>query len=343
MITYPEYFYIELTQNCNLYCTMCRPHVMTNKDWFMSNELLDKVCEIAETYAKVVDLRGWGESTLDNRLIEVARRFQNKAIHTRIYTNMNARDTEYWVNLAKTGIEMAISIEAGEESLYSKLRRGGNLLTVKNHLKAIVEAKKEYDAINVPYFSVVVSENNIDHLLSLVTLASETGVTTIELNPISCRDEDEPSGRRTGLRSSDFVNATLKLRELLSYARSKGITVELAANLFSENRNRLYSCIHPWKYCCICYDGSITFCDHLLHHKGAIMGNLYDSEFEDIWFGDEYMELRKNHSAGLFSMYTQRGIECEWCYKNRYGNSEWLIDTSTKPILLEEYLERIEK
>ena len=74
MENYPEYFFIELTQNCNLYCTMCRPHKMINENWFMSDELLELSLSLAERYAKVADLSGWGEASLDSRLILTALR-----------------------------------------------------------------------------------------------------------------------------------------------------------------------------------------------------------------------------------------------------------------------------
>lgn len=341
MKSYPEYFFIELTQNCNLYCSMCRPKIMCNHDWYMSDELLEKSCALAEKYAKVVDLRGWGESSLDDRLIPIAERFKSKGIKTRLYTNLNARSPQYWVELVKTGIELAISIETGNAEHYQELRRGGNLERVKRNLKAIMNTCSECSSIIMPYFTVVISENNLDDLMTIVSLAKEMGIKTIELNPISCRDELEPSGRRTGLRKSNRDYAVKRLKEMSEYGAENGIKIELAANLFSENENDAYECIHPWKYCCICMDGTITFCDHLLHNKGAIMGNMKIEGFEDIWFGNKYSKLRDNHQKLAFADYTSIGIECEWCYNNRYGNSECLIEPSIKPILLHKYLERM--
>ncbi len=338
MKSYPEYFFIELTKNCNLYCTMCRPHVMQDESWSMPDQLLEKAAYLVEKYAKVVDLRGWGESTLDDRLIPLALRFQRKCIQTRLYTNMNARNNQFWTDLAGTGIIMAVSIESGIEENYSKLRRGGDLTQVKSHIEAIVTESKNNSDVRLPYFTVVISENNLDDLSFLVDLAFSLGLREIEINPISCADSSCPSGRRTGLRRKDFEKAVDKLSEMDLLARDRNIDVTVAANLFSENTAPQNTCIHPWKYCCICTDGNVTFCDHLLHHGRAIMGNLNEQSFDEIWFGPAYEKLRKSHMHTDFTDFTKKGIECEWCYRNRYGNSEWMVEPGIRPIHLHEYL-----
>lgn len=337
MENYPEYFFIELTQNCNLYCTMCRPHKMINENWFMSDELLELSLSLAERYAKVADLRGWGESSLDSRLIPTALRLFKKGIEVRIYTNMCANDCAYWSRAAKTGMTPAISIETGIPSHYSALRRGGELDVMLQHLEAFLK----HTIGQQPYFTTVISEDNIDDLDSLVKLASEYGIKEIELNPISKADKATPSGRRTGLRACDTEHAIECLTEMSEITSQCGVSVKVAANLFSEYSLPPRTCIHPWKYFCICYNGDVTFCDHLLHHKAAVMGNLLSQSFEEIWFGNDYEKLRCMHEAAVFDEMNLKGIECEWCCQNRYGNSEYLVKTGIAPIELDDYLKSI--
>lgn len=66
--SYPRFLFLELTRNCNLHCSMCRPYNLFKNEWFMSDEVLGRVSEQLFGNVEVVDLRGFGESTLDRLL-----------------------------------------------------------------------------------------------------------------------------------------------------------------------------------------------------------------------------------------------------------------------------------
>ena len=342
MTAFPDYFFLELTRNCNLYCTMCRPKPLISSDWIMSDEILEQATAIISRYGKVVDLRGWGESTLDDRLLPLAASFWEKGILTRLYSNLNAKDSHFWEALAKTNISIAVSIETAEPELYEKLRRGGKLKQVETHLERFCSTVRENRQNNYPYLTVVVSEDNIHHLNSLVVFAANYGLQEIELNPINVSDPTMPSGRRNGFRPETAPIAIARLKELCEKSAEKNLRVTVAASLFGENPISPKICIHPWKYCCICFDGTVTFCDHLLHNKAAVMGNISKNSFEDIWLSEPYMQLREEHAAGSYDRLTSCGIECEWCATNRFGNSEWLIAPGFQPIDLAHYLSLLE-
>ena len=53
---------------------------------------------------------------------------------------------------------------------------------------------------------------------------------------------------------------------------------------------------------------------------------------------NKYEELRKMHDEGIYNQLTEKGLECQWCSKNSYGNLEYLIGNDSRAIDLKMYL-----
>lgn len=331
----PRVLFLELTRNCNMHCTMCRPYNWFRSDWFMKDEVLNKVKKELFPYVEMVDLRGFGESTLDNRLINLANELKENSVKTMIFTNMNAQEENYWKELIKTGINIAVSIETANPVKYEGIRRGGNFERLKKNLLSAVE---EASDINVPYFTVVLSDSNLHDIRGLVDFAKECGVNKIQLNPISKENPKDPYGICTyGFNKISKEEAEKEFEQVLESAYKKNITIEVAANLFNENNIIKPKCLHPWSYVFVKYDGEVGFCDHLARVDASLKGSLLDCDFMDIWNGLKYQNLRKAHLEHNYEEVEKQGIECRWCEKNRYGNCENIIDNNFNAIDLSEY------
>ena len=343
-VDYPKYLFVELTKNCNLHCIMCREKKLFFKNWFMSDEILNIVLKDIVPYVSVVDLRGWGESSLDPRLLNLVNQISNMKKRIVLYTNLNTQNPEYWKKLVKSKVLLAISIESGNEEGYKKIRRGGNLNIVRKNLLGIIDECNKDSSIPKPFFTTVISENNIDELDSLIEFAKECGIDKIELNPLSRKYEDnQPLGRWFGVLPQFKDEVDKKLYDLYIKAKENGIGIKIAATLYHENSLKDRKCIHPWDYCCICSDGDVSFCDHLFHNDKAIMGNLLKNSFDEIWNGKKYNELREKHNSRNLKCLAKEGLECEWCAKNRYGNLEYLLGNNIKAEKLNNYLGNITK
>ena len=46
----------------------------------------------------------------------------------------------------------------------------------------------------------------------------------------------------------------------------------------------------------------------------------------DVWNGPAYTELRGEHAEHDFDRLHRLGIECDWCYGNRYTDCEDMVD-----------------
>ncbi|TBX05616.1 radical SAM protein [Clostridium perfringens] len=334
----PRVLFLELTRNCNLHCTMCRPYNWYRSDWFMNEDILEKVRKELFPYVDIVDLRGFGESSLDNRLINLSKELNNNGVRTMLYSNLGTQDESYWDKLVSTGINIAISIESGDNVKYSKIRRGGNLDRVKKNIIACVKAATKN---NLPFFTTVLSDDTLYELKGLIDFAHECGIKKIQLNPISIQNPKNPSG----LSHYGFLNLTKNIVKyefdmLVKYAKKKNVYIELGANMFNENNVNKNKCLHPWSYVFVRYDGEIGFCDHLVRQDTAMMGNIGKSNFMNIWNSEKYIEVRKSHLEKKFKTLEEKRIECEWCDLNRYANCEGNIEKEFSPIELEEYIKK---
>ena len=177
-------------------------------------------------HAEVVDLRGWGESSLDPRLPKLIDKISQLGKKTVLYTNLNTHNPSYWKNIIKKGTFLAISIESGNKENYKKIRRGGNLEVVKNNLKAIIEECDKNSTFPRPFFTTVISEKNVKEIKSLVDFGLEVGINEIELNPLSRPYHlNKPLGRWFGVLPEFEHETNCYLNDAYEYAKEKGIPV----------------------------------------------------------------------------------------------------------------------
>ena len=332
----PRMLFLELTRNCNLHCSMCRPYNWYRSDWYMADDVLDIIRNQLFPYIEMVDLRGFGESTLDDRLIILADELRESGIKTQLYSNLNAQDELYWKRLVKTGINIAVSIETAIPSKYEAIRRGGNFERMKKNLIAAVSSSNPL--VNEVFFSVVLSEDNLFEIDELIKFARECGIKRIQLNPISKNVNNTCFYGFEDVSIKENFSVFINISEV---AKKEQVTVEIAANLFNECDLLKSHCIHPWSYVFVRYDGSVGFCDHLARVNESIIGNVLEKDFMDIWNSEQYIQLRKDHSLARFEALNKKGIECEWCKKNRYGNNEYLFENDEVPISLDDYIKKV--
>jgi radical SAM protein with 4Fe4S-binding SPASM domain len=317
----PRMLFLELTRSCNLTCPMCRPELMAGHQFDMSEKVLNALENQLFPYIECIDLRAFGESTLDNRLFPLYKKAQTMGVKVNLYTNLVTRSAQYWREMGQYKINIAISLEAATEALYNEQRRGGTFKKFLINLEALSKARQESKHVESIYFSVTVSAENIQELPGLVRLAAQYGIKTIRLNPIS---KESPGSNYPAMGLEVALHAPLdaSLSEALQIAAVHQIQLEMAASLTNEEDGGFDLCVHPWSYVVCSYDGDIIFCDHLIADKRAVMGNLLKDDFLTIWNNEAYQRIRKEHLRKDFERLKKCGIECDWCYKNRYADVE---------------------
>ena len=326
----PQTVFVELTRRCNMYCTCCRPQILSSPELDMPDDVLERIeAEVLPT-ARVIDFRGWGESSIDDRLPDLIGRWSNKGKQLFLYTNCQTKDQSYWEEMFRQNIHVLISLRSGRKELYESFMRGASHQRLLSHLKKIPEE-------NQVYFTVVLGDDNLYELQDIANLAIRYHVRQIHLNPLSNRPNpsDYP---QLGVREENYMVLADQLSKLNELCKNNDIQVNVCADLFSRNRHMLKRCIHPWSYVYIAYDGSIGFCDHLMCVENSVMGNI-TSGFTTVWNNEKYQKLRQRHATKNIRDLFCSHFECLWCYENRYGNWEHLVLPENKAYSLADYLD----
>lgn len=317
----PRFLIVELTRNCNLYCLMCREKLIYEPRAFMSFELFTCIASELFTCAEVIDLRGWGESTLVpefNRYVELAATYDAQL---RLYSNLTKRDDRIWDLLAEVQCYVGISFDGGTKETFERIRRGARFESVIANIQRLADQSRYHHGTSGNLcLSTVVQGLNVHELPLIIQWAHRLGIGLVKLFPIICPVD---SFNHLCHHRPVLNNALLSAAEL---AERHGIRLEMGAALnesFIIPTKVIPMCPHPWMYCHITPEGKIGFCDHLIAFPEYLLGDLSTSSFMDTWNNEEFQQLRACHSDRR--TVTSCFGACRWCYSYRYDDSEHQI------------------
>jgi len=316
----PRALFIELTQGCNLKCPMCRADIIAPHSAQMSDALFDKIAESLFATAELVDLRGWGESLILPDIlvrIEAVRRYEAAL---RIVTNLSFRRDEVLNALVDANASIDFSLDTSDPALLAAIRSGSRLDLISRNVTHILNRFGHPDALTM---LVTIQRPTIAKLPELVQYAAELGVRRIRLFSVTAPDDSPLS------LAHDAPLLDAALAESAEVASVHGVTLVAGTQLgtMPPNPPDLPTCIHPWAYCYIAFDGSVSFCDHLIGPGNAeyVVGNLNCAEFDDIWNGEGMKRIRSEHTHQRRSTAPQFS-HCAWCYRSKYIDFEERFD-----------------
>ena len=317
----PLALFVELTQNCNLQCPMCRYGEKYQAGWNMPEEMFERLADELFPYAHLVDIRGWGESTMLPHFARLVAHALSYRVRLLLVTNGQINRRPVWDMMMRAHGMVTVSCDAGTPELFASLRAGGTLTRLKRTVRSLVEARNRYEAPRDSVrFNAVSSTDNLDDLVNIVELAARLDVSTVVVHPLVAYFAD-PSHLRQDLGRTEQAYADAAER-----ARQEGVVFQLGAapdpSLALPDMVRRPACMHPWSYAYVRYDGSVGFCDHLIGSDEYALGSLRESSFEEIWNGDPWQELRAFHISGDIP---DRFAPCRYTYAQRYVDFEYLV------------------
>jgi radical SAM protein with 4Fe4S-binding SPASM domain len=283
----------------------------------MADEVFERALDELSATASMIDLRGWGESTLLRSFGIRARRAALGGARLRLVTNGLAMTEEYWRLILQTDGVVALSVDAANERTWQLLGRGDMQRVIRNLAVGIdVLREIEYGTI---YFNTVVSAVNVDELEEIVRLAARSGVHRVVFQPVKV-----PQGSELSLEA-EVKRLRKSLVNAAEAGRDYGVTCLAGASLHPELVDSEFlptACSNPWSHVVVSYDGELIFCDHLIGHADHSVGNIMSAPFESIWNGWAMARLRLAHVEAERSRDVGRFKKCTWCYANRYGETE---------------------
>ncbi|GAB2961018.1 radical SAM protein [Saccharothrix stipae] len=316
----PRYVLVELTQGCNLQCPMCRDRAIGYREREMDRDVLAHIAAELFPTAEMVDIRGWGESLLVSDVDDIVREVAAHGARCRVVTNLSFRKPATLDLLTEVGAMVDVSLDAAQQGPLAEARKGAKLPLITENLRRLVDGfarnGRPADSLRIV---ATVQPVTVPELAGLVRYAAEVGVPQIVLNAVTVAEGDP-----TGLHGRE-----VEVDRAVDEARE--VAAELGVDLFAGTSlghcvpalKNSSTCIHPWSYLTVGYDGSVGYCDHLV---GPIMqhysqGHAGRTSLEEIWNGPRWQELRRWHADphradqrafhGCFRCYQHRNVDFE--------------------------------
>ena len=334
--SYPSRVQIGTDNRCNMRCPFClasafrqvgRVHLQDQHLEQNPLELFQRLVPYMK-YWEFLSLTGPGESLINPRLPEILALIRGHTdCHIVVTTNGVLIDAKLARTLVDNRVqEVSVSLDSLDPKLYPKLRVNGTLKQALDGISHLQEASRQaangrLEISLAPTFHRL----NIEELPNFIDFAHRSSIPTVQASPLQVYREDWVE--------HSLLHFPKLTRQIASRAESRAR--ELGVNLINNlrmvyvNRGRgplgrfkppekidfstdPSTCRKPWDNLYVEPDGEVRPCCH----QSPIYGNLYKTEFKEIWNGAEATLLRRQMVTGDLP------DACRECYEfNRHDPS----------------------
>lgn len=271
IVGYPYYIIIDPSSICQLKCPFCdgrlRPQVMMKLEDFKNIiDSIGKTCINLELY-------NWGEPFLNKNIVEMVNYASLKYnIYTRISSNLNIYDDEFYRKLVLSRLNsLTISLDGSSQETYEKYRVKGSFDRIINNIRLIVSYKRKYGKTEPKLvWQFLVFRHNEHEIETAKQMAKELSVNEIIFQRPNIPD--------------DQMNWDSTIKKF-SNVSTKNIHEK-------SNLHRRKKCNWPFSSVAINANGSVSPCCSVAKEKDDF-GNVFDSEFSQIWNNDNYIIARE--------------------------------------------------
>ena len=264
---------IEINGGCNYTCQMCpqtKPDGKTGargKNWLKKmslDEFEDAVAQCAEAGLNVVNLEGSGEPTLNNDLpnyIEIVKKYGAKAF---MFSNGMKMSGQFMKDVIDAGTDFfRFSIIGYNEQKYREWMNSPFFNKVISNLEATCDYAEH--AVIATYH-LILDNNNIDYeLQQYKKIVDNAGAKTEIWKMHNWSGVYKPEYGRKGKKRT--------------CGRPFSPDVVIRAGGLDGERGAIHPC-----------------CQVLGRDDEAVLGHLSENSLEQIWNGDKYTQLRKDHA-----------------------------------------------
>tara|TARA_A100001515_G_scaffold81178_2_gene64368 strand:- start:25636 stop:26772 length:1137 start_codon:yes stop_codon:yes gene_type:complete len=272
---FPCYLLIEPVSACNLRCVMCFQidKTFTKKPYMgvMPMDLYKKVVDQAVAGGtRAITLASRGEPLMHKQICEMLDYAKGKFFEIKINTNATKMTEEHCHAILSSNVtELVFSIDAERKDLYERIRVRGKFDTVVDNIKMFHSIREK-------------------HYPDSNTMTTASGVFF---------DEEQSIEKYTKFFQKLVDNVAV-------------VNIENRWNTYAnETHPDITSpCEYLWQRMYVWFDGISNPCD--VDYKSYLkVGNLNDSTIKEIWSGETYNALRKDHISGSRSKWNP----CDRC------------------------------
>lgn len=298
--TNPVIYNIETTNRCNMLCKMCprttmmtrkiedieretfinivdqmKPH--TDQDWIRWKAYCKKKYGIEENemsenhfflyiIPKVVQLHGYGDPLLDNNIANYIKILKDRGLQSYFSCNPINIDLEKTYQMLDNGLDyIKYSIESVDDSVSANIR--GNQS----------EFKRCYEDI-----CRIIDYRNRQNLKSGII------ITMLDLHRVD--------------QESEFIRLKneFESRNVYIYLKSENGQWYRQDYHPTKSIHWMGLCKHPWMSMTVKSNGEAAMCMEDFNNE-IILGDVKKKSLYEIWNGDSYRKLRKEHIYGKFT------------------------------------------
>ena len=321
--SFPRAVYVELTQNCNLRCFMCKPEDRIprgyKKEWDMSSDLFDHICEELFPYAEIVGLNGWGESTMLKGFETALDTTIEFGCRVQMVTNLNGTPSVVLDKLVASDAMLSVSIDAPSAKTYEEIRSGGNFANLLEKMHELKSLRERYGTCKDLCVHMILYRSNLDQLERMVELVSDFEVARLLVWPM---DLGHSEGDRIIYHLEAGNEAIVSAFERASEVGIELRVCEWLTRPIGATKLLKYTaCICPTMYFSVTYDGQVGYCDCNSTPGSLSKFNLKDHSFAEIWNSEVYQRIRKAMRQGVDQV-AKVETSCSKCMLRRFVDFE---------------------
>lgn len=279
---FPKNLMIEITNACNLKCSMCYNRLMKRKKGFMDSNTFKLILKNAkEIGIEMVGLYTTGEAFLHPQIfdfIKLARK--NGFEYVYLTTNGNLLNEKKIKDILKSGLNsIKFSIDGTSKESYEKIRIGGNFNTLYDNIRMLKKMRDEMKSKLKIYASFVLTNENYHELRGFKKFWKKF-VDEVMIVIIS---------NQSNLQTNEF---------------NRFIPKELKDKMV---KGRDY-CNLLWNRIIVTYDGKFTICPEDFEAE-LVYGDIYEESMKDAWNNEKMKAYRSMWKTKNFSL-SPRCLTC---------------------------------
>ena len=300
----PTHIQIEPVFKCNLRCSHCfrsfykRECTSLDPDKFKS--LIEQLPSL-----EAIKLQGLGETLLYKHLEEVLQAGTARGIQFETISNGILISKENVDFLLYYFSVFYVSIDSINPEKFGKIRGGSSLEKVLKNLELLLEKKDKYNAaIGVNF---VATHENYDEIPKINGFLEKYKVDIFSIVEVENWFFPAQKGYE---ENKKYINEARKFSsqirnyaaELSSFCENRGVDF-----FFVDSRRRRLWCPWPYYIAIVTCDGTLIPCCLRADTELSGLGNVFESDFKDLWNGEAMKEFR----AALLQ--NRPSLSCDIC------------------------------
>ena len=292
----PTFVQIELTTLCNFKCTTCsRESLPTSRlNQSISSELVSRLLSQLPGLREV-KLQGLGEPLMTPGIRDIISiiREHNSKVKILTVTNGSLLSVKKYREIALSVDDLRISFDSTNKDNFEKIRVNSNYSKILEGIRLLINERNSIKSKTRISLDFVATHLNYGEIPDLEEVAISLGIDEIGINEVQnwyIPSQDEYVSESKFIAESrnftiDIKRNFLNLRKKL---QPHGIKV-----VYMDASPMKNTCTWPFNGSFITSDGYVTSCCIRMDPDANNFGNIFKSEFKEIWNNEKYVEFRK--------------------------------------------------